>query len=558
MKRHHFLGLQIGNALIASCFNEPYNKKRLLKDIIAGITVGIIAIPLGMALAMASGVAPQHGLYTVIIAGLVVALTGGSRFSISGPTAAFVVILYPVSMQFGLSGLLVATFLSGIFLIFMGIARLGRLIEYIPLPVVLGFTSGIAISIATMQIKDFLGLTITHIPESYIDKVSAIFTAIPSINTADAIVGLVTLITLIIWPRLRIKIPGHLPSVIIGVFAMLILQQIGFNVETIGSRFTYTLPDGSIGHGIPAVLPEFILPWQLTDFQWDWPTISALVPISLTMAMLCAIESLLCAVVLDEMTHTKHTSNGELIGQGLGNIIVPFFGGISATAAIARSATNVKAGATSPLSSCFHALIVLLALINLAPILSYLPLAAMAALLLIVAWNMSEIKRVMYILKRAPKDDILIMLICMSLTVLFDMVIAITFGIVLASILFMRRISRMTKLVELPQSNDKILVIRISGPLFFAAADRVFTELHRRINTQKHIILQWDAVPILDAGGLNALLHFINEIPTDIAISIAELQFQPLKTIARAKISPLDNKLMFYSTIDEALVGKFD
>lgn len=551
-------GIQIGSAIKLACFTEPYTQSRLFKDLIAGITVGIIAIPLAMALAIASGVAPQHGLYTAIIAGVVIALTGGSRFSISGPTAAFVVILYPVSLQYGLSGLLVATLLSGIFLVLMGVIRLGRLIEYIPLPVVLGFTSGIAITIATMQIKDFFGLTIEHMPESYTGKVSAIFAALGTTHIADLLVGIATLTTLIIWPKLRMRLPGHLPAVLIGIIIMLILQQCGFSVETIGSRFSYQLPDGSIGHGIPAVLPEFMMPWQLADFNWDWPTLSALMPIALTMAMLCAIESLLCAVVLDEVTHTKHNSNTELIGQGLGNIIVPFFGGISATAAIARSAANVKAGATSPLSACFHALVVLLALVSLAPILSFLPLSAMAAILLIVAWNMSEIKRVIYILKRAPNDDIIIMLLCMSLTVLFDMVIAITFGIVLASLLFMRRISHMTKLVELPQSTRQTLVVRISGPLFFAAAEKIFLALYHRTNGYKHIVLQWDAVPILDAGGLNALNHYIEALPSDVDLSITELQFQPLKTIARAKLAPIPGKLMFYSTLDEALVDKLN
>lgn len=548
--------MQIGSALISSCFNESYSKGRLVRDLIAGITVGIIAIPLAMALAIASGVAPQHGLYTAIIAGIVIALTGGSRFSVSGPTAAFVVILYPVALRYGLSGLLLATLLSGVFLVLMGIARLGRLIEYIPLSVVLGFTSGIAITIGTMQIKDFFGLTIDQISENYIGKVSDIINALPTINFADTFVGVATLTVLLTWPKLRLNVPGHLPAVIIGVAVMLVFQQFGYSVETIGSRFSYLLPDGTIGHGIPAVLPEFMLPWQLADFQWEWSTLSVLLPISLTMAMLCAIESLLCAVVLDQMTHTRHHSNSELIGQGLGNIIVPFFGGISATAAIARSAANVRAGATSPLSACFHSLVVLLALISLAPILSYLPLSAMAALLLIVAWNMSEAKKVIYILKRAPKDDIIVLLMCMSLTVLFDMVIAITFGIVLASLLFMRRISRMTKLVELPQSTEDMLVIRINGPLFFAAADRIFSELCSRINGYKHIVLQWDAVPILDAGGLNFLLQFLDTLPEDVDLSIAELQFQPLKTLVRAKISPITNRLMFYSTIDEAISGK--
>lgn len=556
MKLYGLSGTKISCAFISACITTPYNTTRFLKDLIAGITVGIIAIPLAMALAIASGVPPQHGLYTAIIAGFVIALTGGSRFSVSGPTAAFVVILYPVSLQYGLSGLLIATLLSGVFLILMGMIRLGRLIEYIPLPVVLGFTSGIAITIATMQIKDFFGLTLEHMPESYISKVIELAKTLPSINIADTIVGMVTLIVLIVWPKFRVKISGHLPALVAGIIVMFIFNQFGYQIETIGSRFTYTLADNTIGHGIPSVLPEFVLPWENAEFNWDWTTLSALLPISLTMAMLCAIESLLCAVVLDEMTHTKHHSNSEIIGQGLGNIIAPFFGGISATAAIARSAANVKAGATSPIAAVLHSLVVLLALICFAPLLSYIPLSAMAALLLIVAWNMSAVQRVMYIIKCAPKDDILIMLICMSLTVLFDMVIAITLGIVLASILFMRRIARMTRLVELNRSNDKTLVLRVNGPLFFAAAEKTFVELYKKINGYEHIVLQWDAVPILDAGGLNALIHFIDELPEHVDLSICELQFQPLKTLARAKIVPIPNKLMFFSTLDEALKDK--
>ncbi|WP_294844778.1 C4-dicarboxylic acid transporter DauA [uncultured Gilliamella sp.] len=556
MKLYGFSGALISSALISSCIKTPYTTTRFFKDLIAGITVGIIAIPLAMALAIASGVPPQHGLYTAIVAGFVIAITGGSRFSVSGPTAAFVVILYPVSLQYGLSGLLVATLLSGFFLILMGIIRLGRLIEYIPLPVVLGFTSGIAITIATMQIKDFFGLTLEHMPESYVGKVIELVKTFPTINLADTLVGLVTLVVLIVWPKLRVKISGHLPALVAGMIVMFILNQFNCHIETIGSKFSYTLPDNTIGHGIPSVLPELILPWQHADFKWDWSTISALTPIALTMAMLCAIESLLCAVVLDEMTHTKHHSNSELIGQGLGNIIAPFFGGISATAAIARSAANVKAGATSPIAAVLHSVIVLLALVCFAPVLSFIPLSAMAALLLIVAWNMSAVQRVIYIIKRAPKDDILIMLICMSLTVLFDMVIAITLGIVLASILFMRRIASMTRLVELNRSDDKTLVLRISGPLFFAAAERTFLELYQKINGYENIVLQWDAVPILDAGGLNALIHFIDELPEQVNLSICELQFQPLKTLARAKILPIPNKLMFYSTLDEALKDK--
>lgn len=551
--------ISISSAFIEACLREPYNKNRFLKDLIAGITVGIIAIPLAMALAIASGVPPQYGLYTSIVAGIVIALTGGSRFSVSGPTAAFVVILYPVSLQYGLSGLLVATLFSGIFLIIMGVARLGRFIEYIPLSVTLGFTSGIAITIATMQIKDFFGLTLDHMPESYIDKITALFQALPTISVADTLVSVVTIAILIFWPKLKLRFPGHLPALLAGALVMLILNYFDFSVATIGSRFSYLLPDGSTGNGIPPILPQFILPWQLPDatgapISWNWSMISALLPISFTMAMLCAIESLLCAVVLDGMTERKHHSNGELIGQGLGNILAPFFGGISATAAIARSAANVRSGATSPIAAVIHSLVVLVVLLSLAPVLSFLPLAAMSSLLLIVAWNMSAAPRVVYILKRAPKDDIIIMVLCMSLTVLFDMVIAITIGIVLASLLFMRRIARMTRLSELTAySDENTLVMRVNGPLFFAAAERIFTELHQKTENYQTIVLQLDAVPILDAGGLNALQHFVDTLPKGKQLLICELQFQPLKTLARAQVSPIEGRLSFHQTLNDAI-----
>lgn len=551
-------GVRLFSALIEACWHEPYNINRLIKDTIAGITVGIIAIPLAMALAIASGVAPQYGLYTAIIAGIIIALTGGTRYSVSGPTAAFVVILYPVSMQFGLSGLLVATLLSGVFLILMGLARFGRLIEYIPLSVTLGFTSGIAITIATMQIKDFFGLTIAEMPESYFGKLEALCGSLPTLNAGDTLVGVVTLLVLIYWPRLRLNFPAHLPALITGCLVMFIITHFNLNVSTIGSRFSFQLADGTTGQGIPPILPQFLLPWQLPDASgnpviWDWQTISKLLPIALSMSMLGAIESLLCAVVIDEATHTKHQSNNELISQGLGNLIAPFFGGITATAAIARSTANVRAGATSPIAAIIHSFIVLLILLCFASLLSLLPLASMAALLLIVAWNMSAAPRVISLIKYAPKDDIIVMLLCMLLTVLFDMVIAITVGIVIASLLFMCRIARMTKLSEIDNQPNATLVLRINGPLFFAAAERIFSDIYSRITNYHTVILQWDAVPVLDAGGLSAFQHFVQYLPEGTMLYVTDIAYQPLKTLARAKVLPIEGRLAFCSNLSEAI-----
>ncbi|PHM55263.1 C4-dicarboxylic acid transporter DauA [Xenorhabdus sp. KK7.4] len=552
-------GIRIFSAFIDACWKESYSFSRFIKDIIAGITVGIIAIPLAMALAIGSGVAPQYGLYTAAIAGIVIAITGGSRYSVSGPTAAFVVILYPVSQQFGLSGLLIATLMSGIILIVMGLARLGRLIEYIPLSVTLGFTSGIAITIATMQIQNFFGLQISEVPENYIDKVITLSQAIPSFHLSDTIIGLTTLLILIFWPKLGLKLPGHLPALAAGTAVMGIMLLLGYDVATIGSSFSYTLEDGTQGQGIPPILPQFVLPWNLPNspsFDISWNTISALMPAAFSMAMLGAIESLLCAVILDGMTGKKHHSNSELVGQGLGNIAAPFFGGITATAAIARSAANVRAGATSPVATVIHSLLVLLTLLFLAPMLSYLPLAAMSAILLIVAWNMSEAHKVVDLIRHAPRDDIIVMLLCMSLTVLFDMVIAITVGIVLASLLFMRKIANMTRIStsSITDAEKGLLVVRINGPLFFAAAERIFTELKEKSAEYQNIIMLWDAVPVLDAGGLHAFQGFVREMAKESKqVVVCDIPFQPLKTLARAKVTPIAGQLSFYATLPKAL-----
>lgn len=543
-------------ALVDACWREKYTFSRFSRDLIAGVTVGIIAIPLAMALAIGSGVPPQYGLYTSAIAGMVIALSGGSRFSVSGPTAAFVVILYPVAQQFGLAGLLMATLLSGLFLVLFGLARFGRLIEYIPLSVTLGFTSGIGITIATMQIKDFLGLEMAHVPEHYLQKVGALAMALPTVNTGDATIGIVTLAVLILWPRLGIRLPGHLPALLAGCAVMGVVNLLGGEVATIGSRFHYVLADGAQGNGIPQLLPQLVLPWNLpgSTFTLSWDSLQALLPAAFSMAMLGAIESLLCAVVLDGMTGTKHNANSELIGQGFGNLVAPFFGGITATAAIARSAANVRAGATSPVAAVIHALLVLLALLALAPLLSWLPLSAMAALLLMVAWNMSEAHKVVNLLRRAPRDDIIVMLICMSLTVLFDMVIAISVGIVLASLLFMRRVARMTRTVPLSVAlADDVLAVRVTGPLFFAAAEGVFSPLLQQAEGKRVVVMQWDAVPVLDAGGLDALQRFIERLPQGCELRICQLEFQPLRTLARAGVQPIPGRLAFFPDQASAL-----
>lgn len=565
--RAHLFSLRIANALRESCFKEAYGFSRFKGDLLAGLTVGIIAIPLAMALAIAVGVAPQQGLYTAIVAGFVIALLGGSRYSVSGPTAAFVVILHPIVTQFGLSGLLVATVMAGMILVALAIARLGRLIEYIPEPVTLGFTSGIAIVIAVLQIKDFFGLQLNDVPDAFSEKITVLVPQLLHLNVANTLVATATLLVLVFWSRLKVALPGHLPALALGMLLAWIFSCCGLELDTIGSRFSYVLPDGSRGQGIPPVLPHIDWPWAHTDaaglsFHWSLETFRALLPAAFSIAMLGAIESLLCAVILDGMTGKRHNANSELLGQGIGNIVAPFFGGITATAALARSVANVRAGATSPLASMIHALVVLLGLLLLAPVLAYVPMASMAALLLMVAWNMSEAHKVVELIRKAPRTDVLLLLSCLLLTVFVDMVVAIGFGMVLAAILFVRDIADMTKVTDISTQKRWVtaelpagwVVYRINGPLFFAAADRIFSELLHVSEGKQGLILVWDAVPLLDAGGLSALSKFFDACQKrQICLLITDLQFQPLRTLARAEVQPMAAQRQFFPSLTDAL-----
>ncbi len=557
--RPHLFSFKLASALRDSFLKPHYRWSSFGQDCIAGLTVGIISIPLAMALAIASGVAPEHGLYTAMIAGLVIALLGGARYSISGPTAAFVVILYPVTQQFGLTGLLIATFLAGCILVLMALARLGRLIEYIPEPVTLGFTGGIAIVIAVLQFKDFLGLNIQTLPGPFIEKSLTLIHALPTFHWGNALVGSSTLAVLILWPRLRLKFPAHLPAVLIGVLVTTILTQQGQSIDTIGSRFSYQFSDGTQIAGIPPIFPSFSLPWS--GVELNWALFRALLPSAFSIAMLGAIESLLCAVILDRMSNTKHYSNTELFAQGVGNMVVPFFGGITATAALARSVANYRAGAQSPLAGVVHAGVILLAILILAPVLAYLPMASMAALLLMVAWNMGEPHKIIDLIKKAPYSDVLVLILCLLLTVLLDMVTAIGFGIVLAALLFMRHMSEMTHLSDISHQHKYIKLAlpqgwsayRIQGPLFFASVDKIFSELKEHTHKSSGIILDFEAVSILDAAGLLAFTKFLDEsLAQGLRIIVADLQFQPLKTLAKAKVQPIPEKLLFTSTLTEA------
>lgn len=500
-----------------------YSFKALRGDLAAGLTVGIIAIPLAMALAIAVGVAPQYGLYTVLVAAPLIALTGGSRFNVSGPTAAFVVILLPITQQFGLGGLLLCTMLAGLIMIAMGLGRAGRLIEFVPYPVTLGFTAGIGIVIATLQLKDLLGLSLSSQPLHYLEQVQVLLLALPSAHLGDALVAALSLAVLILWPRWVPKVPGHLAALAVGTLAGLALEGIGIPLATLGERFSYSL-NGVLHAGIPPFLPNFAWPWQLPaangqPLNLSFELIRQLLAPAFAIAMLGAIESLLCAVVADGMTGSKHDPNAELVGQGLGNLIAPLFGGITATAAIARSAANVRAGAFSPLAAIIHACVVLVAILLLAPLFSYLPMAALAALLLMVAWNMSEAGHVLHTLRIAPRSDVLVLLTCLILTVLFDMVLAVGVGLLLAAGLFIKRMSDLTDTAALPRHfhqalkdlPEHVLVYAIRGPLFFGAAEKALSVLRRFNNDVKVVIVDISAVPLLDMTALAALDNVLRD-----------------------------------------------
>jgi len=536
-------------------------------DIFAGLTVGLIALPLSMALAIASGVPPQHGLYTAIIAGTVIAIAGGSKVNISGPTAAFVVVLLPIVQHYGLGGLLVSGFLAGIILILMGLGKLGRLIEVVPYPVTIGFTAGIGFVIATFQIKDFLGLDIQALEGHYLHKVTILFQALPSVNWQEFLIGTLTLSIMILWRRLQTKIPGHLIALVIGSVTAWALSQFSsdFSVATIGSRFQYEL-NGITGNGIPPALPAFDWPWNLPGADGkpvglSFELIRKLLPSVIAIAVLGALESLLCAVVADGMSGKKHNPNDELIGQGIGNLIAPLFGGIPATAAIARTATNVKAGASSPVASVIHALFILIAILSLTGLLAYIPMASMAALLLMVAWNMSEAKHFVRIIKIAPRDDVIVMSICFSLTVLFDMTIAVGVGMGLAAILFIRRSISLTTTKKVEVSHElygdlqnKVVIYDIDGPLFFGSAQKAIKSISDVLSEVRVVILDMSEVNMIDMSAIVAMESIARLMDkNNMVLIINNLQPRMILKLRRAGIRLKPGKIYYSRTLNDAI-----
>ncbi len=552
------------SALKRSLESKP-SYQEIQANVLAGLTVGVIALPLSMALAIASGVPPQHGLYTAIIAGIVISLSGGSKVNISGPTAAFVVILLPIVQQFGLGGLLVSGMMAGFILIFMGLGRLGKLIEIVPYPVIVGFTAGIGMVIATFQIQDFLGLSLTSVNGNYLDQLITIIKAIPGFAWQETLLGVVTLSILIIWPRFRSRIPGHLVALIIAsILAWLLSKYIpGFSVDTIGSRFQFEL-NGITGSGIPPLLPGFEWPWNLPGADgrpigFSFELFRVLLPSAITIAILGALESLLCAVVADGMSGKKHSPNDELIGQGLGNIISPLFGGLPATAAIARTAANVKTGGTIPLSSVIHSGFILLSILILAPLLSYIPMASMAALLLMVAWNMSEAKHFVRIIRIAPKDDVIVLILCFLLTVLFDMTVAVAVGMGLAAMLFIRSSISLTTTSKIEHDHSQYVlpensvVYDINGPLFFGSAQKALKTISSVRPEVRVVILDMSEVTLLDMSAIVAMESIAKDfLKRNIGLIINNLQPRLISKLERAGIKQEPGKVEFCLNLDES------
>ena len=527
---------------------KTYSKEQFLKDLIAGIVVAIIALPLSIALALASGVGPEQGIYTAIVAGFIISFLGGSQVQIAGPTAAFATIVAGIVARNGMDGLAAATILAGIILIIMGLCRFGGLIKYIPFTITTGFTSGIAVTIVIGQLKDFFGVTY---PEGMptietMEKLKAFLAGIHTFNTDSLIVGLVCLAILIIAPRFTEKIPGSLLAVIGGI---LMVQLLPLQVNTIGDLYT-----------ISNKLPSFHMP------QLSFEMIQTALPDAFTIAILAAIESLLSCVVADGMINGKHRSNMELAAQGAGNIASALFGGIPATGAIARTAANVKNGGRTPVAGMIHAVVLVLILIILMPYAAMIPMPAIAAVIFMVAYNMCQWRTFTELVKTAPKSDIAVLILTFLLTIVFDLVIAIEIGLLVAVLLFMKRMSDVTEVYSWKYAEDEeeaereklrklsphINVYEISGPLFFGAADVI-----GRIAVKDHakcLILRMRSVPALDSTALNAMTDlYKNCEKRGITLILSHVNQQPMKVMEKAGFAQKVGQENFCENIDRAI-----
>ncbi len=508
---------------------KDYSGKQFVRDVISGIIVAIIALPLSIALAIASGVGPEQGLYTAIIAGFFIAVFGGSRVQIGGPTAAFVVIIYGIVASYGTDGLIVATILAGIILVIMGICHFGTLIKYIPYTITTGFTCGIAVTLFVGQLKDFFGYSLENVPSDFLPKVAALVKNVSLINPKAALVGLLAVIIMLVWPKITDKIPGSLVAIIITT---LLVKITGLEVNTIGSVF------GELNSSFPTP--------KLPNVTFEM--VSKLISPAFTIAILAGIESLLSAVVSDGMIGDTHKSNAELVGQGLGNIFSGLFGGIPATGAIARTAANVRNGGRTPIAGVVHCITLAIILVLLMPLASMIPMTSLAAVLLVVAANMADWTSFFHLCRTAPKSDIIVLVLTFVLTVVFDLVVAIEVGVVLAALLFMKRMSDTAevtgwKYIEEPDVmpgeqeklmhvNKAIRIFEVNGPLFFAAADKLL-----KINSKKYtkvIIVRMRAVPAIDASAMKKLRELIERArKKGIQVVFSHVNEQPRKVMEK-------------------------
>lgn len=532
---------------------KDYNKEKFFSDVTAGIIVAIIALPLSIALAIASGVTPEKGLHTAIIAGFIISLLGGSRVQIGGPTGAFMVIVYGIVKEFGVDGLIISTILAGIIMVLMGLLKIGFIIKFIPFPITTGFTSGIAVAIFSSQIKDFFGLNIKEVPVEFLAKWKVYFQAINTINIQTMIIGILALLIIIFWPKINSKIPGALIALIV---TSLVVNLLGLEVATIGTKF------GEIS----SALPKFQLP------EISIGKIRMLLAPAFTIAMLGSIESLLSAVVSDGMIGSKHRSNMELVAQGIANICSGLFGGIPATGAIARTVANVKNGGRTPIAGIVHALTLLLIMLVFMPLAKLIPLSALSAILIIVAYNMSEWREFKMLFK-APKSDIAVLLTTFSITVLIDLVLAVEVGMVLAVFLFMKRmidISNVNLLkldaseegdeivdLEIIQNYDianNIQIYEINGPFFFGAVDKFLPILNNIGQKTDTLIIRMRYVPSMDATGLHAFKRMVEICKhRNIKIIITEINEQPLSVLKKAEVFELIGEVNFSDNIVNAI-----
>ena len=526
---------------LLTVFREGYSPATFRADAIAGLTVAIVALPLAMALGIASGASPDKGLITAVVAGFLISALGGSRVQVGGPTGAFVVVIFNVIAIHGYDGLLIATLLAGLILILAGVLRLGQMIKYIPHPVVTGFTAGIAVIIASSQVKDFLGLAIDKVPADFLPKWQAYAAALPSASLTAISVGIGALAIIIGLRKLAPRLPGFLIAVVVSAFVVALLK---LPVETVGSRF----PDMPAGLLMPS-FPEI-----------SFAKVTAVLPSAFTIAFLAGIEALLSAVVADGMAGTRHRSNQELIGQGFANLGSALFGGLPATGAIARTATNIRSGAKTPVAGIMHAAFLLLFIVVGTDLMAYVPMAALAAILFMVAWGMSEYQRFLALL-RMPNSDRAVLLLTFGLTVLVDLTVAIAVGVTLASLPFMARMAETVEVdgsgkrdpeldaEDLDQRDDLppgVEVFRIAGPFFFGVAGELLDTLRRLGQSPRVIILRLRLMPLLDASGAQALEEFVEQARLAGAeIILSGVQPQPRSMLDRVGLGETSMKLSY-------------